>query len=221
MTSYGLHDDLSFCLVDGHPIFLDMGSDRYFRLSGDMERIFMNWVGSACAENDTALLVERMILTDLSARSRNPRKPIQEPQLSALELPLSLVPCNARTLIEVFTTVSWTQVQLKTIGIKSTVERGLRPDSKPGMAAAESDQAKLLAAVHDFLKARKLVPVGTRCLLDSLAMAKFLKRRCMRVNVIVGVTGDPFSAHCWVQAGNMVLNDALGNVRIYSPIRVL
>jgi hypothetical protein len=112
-------------------------------------------------------------------------------------------------------------VQLETIGIKRAVERGLRLCSKPGMAAAESDQAKLLAAADAFLKARKLVPVGTSCLLDSLAMAKFLNRRCMRVNVVVGVTGDPFSAHCWVQAGHMVLNDALGNVRIYSPIRVL
>jgi len=219
MTNYWLHDDLSFCLIDGRPIFLDMGSDRYFRLSGNMERIFMNWLGNACAENDTALLVERKILTDLSARSRNPCEPVQEPQLSALEPSLSPVPCNARTLIEVLITVSWTQVQLKTIGIKRTVERGLKPDSK--LAATGSDQAKLLAAAHDFLEARKLVPVGTRCLLDSLAMAKFLKRRCMRVNVIVGVTSDPFSAHCWVQAGNMVLNDALGNVRIYSPMRVL
>ncbi|KZC23833.1 hypothetical protein RHOFW104T7_11835 [Rhodanobacter thiooxydans] len=221
MTSYWLHDDLSFCLVDGHPIFLDMGSDRYFRLSGSMERIFMNWLGNACEENDIALLVERKILTNLSARSRSPREPIRAPQLSALELPLSHASCGARILIEVFITVSWTQIQLKTIGIKGTVERGLRPDDKLGMAATGSDQGKLLAAAHDFLEARKLVPVGTRCLLDSLAMAKFLKRRRMRVNVIVGVTGDPFSAHCWVQAGDMVLNDALGNVRIYSPIRVL
>ena len=221
MTNYWLHDDLSFCLIDGRPIFLDMGSDRYFRLSGNMERIFMNWLGNACAENDAALLVERKILTDLSARSRNPCEPVQEPQLSALELPLPPAPGDARTLIEVLATVSWTQVQLKTIGIKRTVERGLRSDSKLGIAATEGDQAKLLAAAHDFLEARKLVPVGARCLLDSLAMAKFLKRRYMHVNVIVGVTSDPFSAHCWVQAGNMVLNDALGNVRIYSPIRVL
>lgn len=221
MTGYWLRDDLSFCLVDGRPIFLDMGSDRYFRLSGGMERVFMDWLGNACAESDIAMLVERKILTDLSTRSRNPCGPTQKPRLSALELPLSPVPCSARTLIEVFTTVSWTQIQLKTIGIKGTVERELRPDSRLGIADTGSNQPQLLAAAHNFLQARKLIPLGTRCLLDSLAMAKFLKRRRMHVNVVVGVTGDPFSAHCWVQAGDMVLNDALGNVMIYSPIRVL
>jgi hypothetical protein len=221
MTSYWLRDDLSFCLVDGHPIFLDMGGDRYFRLSGSMERVFMDWLDNASTENDIALLVARNILTDLSTHSKDPCEPAQKPRLSALELPFTSAPSSVQTLIEVFATVSWTQIQLKTIGIKRTVERELRPESKLGRAEIERGQPQLLDAAHNFLKARKLIPLGTRCLLDSLAMAKFLKRRRLCVNVIVGVTGDPFSAHCWVQAGDLVLNDALGNVMIYSPIRVL
>jgi hypothetical protein len=221
MTSYSLRDDLSFCLVDGHPIFLDMGGDRYFRLSGSMERAFMDWLDNAGTEADIALLVERNILTNLSTHSRDPCGPTQKPRLSALELPFTSVPCSVRTLAEVFATVSWTQIELKTIGIKRTVERELRADGRLGRAETESSQPQLLDAAHNFLEARRLIPLGTRCLLDSLAMAKFLKRRRLCVNVIVGVTCDPFSAHCWVQAGDLVLNDTLGNVMIYSPIRVL
>jgi hypothetical protein len=46
MTHYRLHDDLSFCQVDGHLVFLDVGRDRYFRLSERMERTLLAYLES-------------------------------------------------------------------------------------------------------------------------------------------------------------------------------
>jgi len=225
MTSYRLREDLSFCQVDGHPIFLDMGGDRYFKLSGDMESIFMAWLDNACTEKGISLLVEQKILMAQSSPYRNPVgliQKVQKAQLSALELPPPPASCSVKTLIEVFATVSRIQVQLKATGIKRTVERVLgHRGTTETRATDHSDREKLLATTHNFLEARKLLPIGTCCLPDSLAMAKFLKKRGTRINIVIGVTSDPFSAHCWAQAGDIVLNDALGNTRIYSPIRVL
>lgn len=65
------------------------------------------------------------------------------------------------------------------------------------------------------------MPVETRCLLDSIAIVKFLARRHFHANIVIGVTGDPFSAHCWAQIHDMVLNDTIGNVRSFTPIRVI
>lgn len=222
MVSYGLRDDLSFCLVNGFPIFLDMGNDRYFRLSGNIEPSFMAWLKNACEESDIAPLVERKILTTSSTRKKNLFVSVQRPQVSALELPFPSIACTPSTLIEVLVTIGWTQFQLRTKGIKAATEIWSEPDNEPNpTATVDNNRSTLLASTHDFLQARRLLPIGTRCLPDSIAMAKFLNRRHMRVNVVIGVTGTPFSAHCWVQLGAMVLNDTLGNVKMYSPIRVL
>jgi Transglutaminase-like superfamily len=35
---------------------------------------------------------------------------------------------------------------------------------------------------------------------------------------VFGVNADPFEAHCWVQAGSVVLNDTLGRVSSFTPI---
>ena len=43
----------------------------------------------------------------------------------------------------------------------------------------------------------------------------------MHANLVFGVTGDPFSAHCWVQVDELVLNDTLGNANAYTPIRTV
>jgi len=38
---------------------------------------------------------------------------------------------------------------------------------------------------------------------------------------VFGVKLNPFSAHCWVQAGDIVLNDAIDHVTIHTPILVV
>jgi hypothetical protein len=38
---------------------------------------------------------------------------------------------------------------------------------------------------------------------------------------VFGVNADPFEAHCWVQAGNVVLNDTVAWVSGFTPIMVV
>lgn len=222
MTSHRVRDDLSFCLVDERPIFLDMSRDRYFRLSGKLERVFMLWLAHRTSrEKDITLLVDRGILTDTPPSVVGPREPAKEPQISLLELPVSPATCRIRTVLEVFAVVCLTQLQLKTIGMKATVGRALASSNGPAATNVGLDLPRLSSVALSFLEARRLLPLDTCCLLDSLAMARFLRRRRMKVHVVIGVTSEPFTAHCWVQAADIVLNDSIGNVRTYSPIRVL
>jgi hypothetical protein len=96
--------------------------------------------------------------------------------------------------------------------------------SKQQPPAPISDRAVeqlLLEASGEFRFARAYTPVETRCLLDSLAMVKFLARRKLHASIVFGVTSDPFSAHCWVQAGDLVLNDTVGHANAHTPIRVI
>jgi hypothetical protein len=65
------------------------------------------------------------------------------------------------------------------------------------------------------------VPIEPVCLLDSLSLLRFLSRRGLSTNIVFGVTPEPFAAHCWVQAGDMVLNEALFDTHAYTPIRMV
>lgn len=82
-------------------------------------------------------------------------------------------------------------------------------------------EAHVLEAAAAFLSARLYVPIDMCCLLDSIAMIKFLAKRELHADLVFGVTGDPFSAHCWAQYGTTVLNDALGHALALTPIKVI
>ena len=70
----------------------------------------------------------------------------------------------------------------------------------------------------DFLRYRPFFPRDYLCLFDSLALVRFLSRYDLYPDWVFGVREEPFRAHCWVQAGAVVLNDHLDNVSGYTPI---
>ncbi|WP_158511856.1 lasso peptide biosynthesis B2 protein [Novosphingobium sp. PP1Y] len=57
-----------------------------------------------------------------------------------------------------------------------------------------------------------------RCLVRSLAFIWICLRRGLAPSLVFGVQASPFSAHCWVQQGDVVLNDTIENVRPFTPI---
>lgn len=222
MTTYRLDDDLSFCHIDGRPIFLDTKDDRYFRLSGTLERAFNAHVEDAdLPPEDIAHLVERRILTETPSFASNTGASIPIASRSALELSSLPAPRGIGAVAELFAIVCWTQFQLKTRNLKEILDDVItrRPLGSP--LEGDGAELRLLNETYVFLKARKFVPIETRCLLDSLSMVTLLARRGLHANIVFGVTSYPFTAHCWVQARELILNDTIGNTKAYTPIRVI
>lgn len=219
---YRLRDDLSFCKFDGTLIFLDIQNDRYFKLSGALEHAFLAYLENS-PNTDISALVERRILTIAPRNEMDVHpKAITEPAHSALE-PLPPAPqLNASTVLDVIRIVCSTQVQLKTRKLGALLSalvayRGRRaPDT---LSIALYPHLRASAAI--FRRARCYAPIETCCLLDSVSMVRFLARRGLYTNLVFGVASDPFSAHCWVQSGDLVLNDTIGNVYAHAPIRVV
>jgi hypothetical protein len=81
------------------------------------------------------------------------------------------------------------------------------------------------ALVHVFRHLRPLLMAGPdRCVLDSLALLKFLSlchADLRSVSWVVGVQVRPWSAHSWLQRGDLVINDTPEKVRAYKPILVV
>ena len=78
------------------------------------------------------------------------------------------------------------------------------------------ERARSLVSVFDRL--RLFYPRSYLCLFDSLALVHFLARFHVYPDWVFGVTADPFEAHCWVQAGSIVLNDTVERVSAFTPI---
>ncbi|WP_158755063.1 lasso peptide biosynthesis B2 protein [Dyella sp. S184] len=222
--TYTLRNDLSFCRVDDRLIFLDIRNDRYFRLSSNLERPFIAY---ANGNKDTGVgsLVERNILVEApGSQGRVTAVNIEYPARSALEQS-----CQAKlhlgSLVDVFITVCSIRRQLRTRPLRTILDSvvAFRPSKqpRPGSISDRAVEQLLLEASGEFRLARAYTPVETRCLLDSLAMVKFLARRRLHASIVFGVTSDPFSAHCWVQAGDLVLNDTVGHANAHTPIRVI
>ena len=52
-----------------------------------------------------------------------------------------------------------------------------------------------------------LYPANDACLFDSLVLGEFLARYGIFPRWMFGVQANPFAAHCWLQVGDIALND--------------
>lgn len=226
VMTYQLRSDHSFCLVDGHAVLLDLTGDRYFRLSPALERVFVAYLmeGAACHEDDLRHLVSLGIFVDAEQTERLDRIDPTPPRRSALEQ----APWTASTALSdqlrILALVVRVQIALKTSALVNilhavSTERALQ--TRDAGSHEGVDDAPLLKAAGIFASARLAVPVETCCLLDSLSLLRFLSGRGLFARLVIGVTGSPFSAHCWVQAGDLVLNDTVGHAMAHTPIRVI
>ena len=81
------------------------------------------------------------------------------------------------------------------------------------------DIAVARRATEAFIRLRPLLfGAQDACLYDSLALARFLSYYRQFPTCVIGVQTNPFGAHCWVQEGPYVFNDAPEYVRRFTPI---
>lgn len=220
---YTLPQHLSFCRVGKGLVFLDTRRDRYFRLSGQLESALLSLLESAGDAGDAhADLVERGLLVPSPEPARTPTPCLPVASRSAIEgTPLrDRIPTGM--FLDVFSNVCLMRLQLARRNLDAILEALVRYRGHMAADAADSvEEERLAHHANLFWRARAYVPIQPRCLLDSLAMVKVLARRGIHANLVFGVTDDPFTAHAWVQAGDIVLSDTVGHATAHTPIRVV
>ncbi len=85
-----------------------------------------------------------------------------------------------------------------------------RPDAPPSAPAAD-----LVAAFHRWAC---WTPAPAKCLIRSFMLLRRLRRSGHDARWVFGVRTWPFEAHCWLQAGPVVLDDALERLGGHHPI---
>jgi hypothetical protein len=222
-TRLRLRDGLHFCRLDGVFVFLDLENDTYFRLSDSLGQIFIAYLSNDGGDDGIHRLVRQGILVDGQTTAElSPILTSPPPCRSAVEQALIHDDLTILDILDVFSVTISTLARLEAC----TLQEVLRSLCKYRQSASSralplpggSTNKSSAKAATAFLRARVYVPIETRCLLDSLAMVRFLAKRGHRASVVFGVTSDPFSAHCWVQDGDLLLNDSIGNIETYTPI---
>ena len=62
------------------------------------------------------------------------------------------------------------------------------------------------------------IPGQGQCLYRAFALLDFLRRDGLSAQWVFGVRTWPFSAHCWLQCEDLLLDDDLDRVALYTPI---
>jgi len=203
-------------------IFLDVRNDVYFRISPRLERAFNASIeGTPCIEADAGSLISRGLLVEEPAMAA-PSSVAVAPTRSAVEEPHGPQELRLQDVLETLWITGSMRFQMRVRKLHQIL-RALEDFRRTHAPISQGNidkqrELSLRSAAHAFLRARRYAPVETRCLLDSLAMTRYLARRGHHVRIVFGVTEDPFAAHCWVQAGDLLLSDAIGNVETYTPI---
>jgi len=218
---------LSWCLTAGQVVFLDIRRDRYFQLAANVVDVFRQALAGetpveGLAREALANLIAQglLVAVDDCAMSLMAPPPTRA-TASLLEAPVrtSSQPALGTALCgigAVFATraklrrLTFEQVISEVAGRRRTYGGGFEPPS---------ERTATLALA--FARCRLLVPIRPVCLLDSLALLDVLHGQGLQADLVFGVALHPFRAHCWVQSGELILNDGLDRVLAHTPIRVV
>ena len=219
--AYVAPDHIAYGLSQGATAFLDVRQDRYFRVRPDLDAVFQS---ALAGESDLA----RQPLADLlrlgllvTSAAPTPRPAPTAPTESLLDADAVAARATLGEVIGAGVAFMRARRLRRTQVFEALVGRLRARKDRDATLVPGSSLEELQRLVGAFLAARRLAPWSPVCLLDSLALLEFLAPRGYLPDLVFGVSLAPFSAHCWVQTGALVLNDHLDHVSGHTPLLVI
>lgn len=200
----GIGDDL---------VFLDTGSDAYFCLAGAAGVLTLGPRGQInVLQEDVAA---QLLKAGLLAREPSLETAIAPPRPAA-SIRLAREASTPLTPGLILGALSATLEAARSFSGASFAR--LLEGPGPSPAALENPSPALTDAVAQFEKLRPWLPLQGQCLMRSYHLRTFLRARGLDALWVFGVRTWPFDAHCWLQAGETVLDEDLERLSAYQPI---
>ena len=98
---------------------------------------------------------------------------------------------------------------------------GLAPYLRLDRRPARGDAVDAIEAGRRFWTLLPYLPIEGECLVRSALLMRFLTAGGLDADWVFGVRLHPFAAHCWVQVGDVCLNDDIERLSAYTPIMVV
>ena len=235
---YFLADHAYCCEFEDGAIILELRTGTYMgvhaRYLPVIKSRVRNWpdslhtgdraTSSADTDSDAVFagLLKRGILSKSPAPARNAVAP---PPHASLTIPAVMcvdrfapLPFIGQFLHAFFKTILW-HGDRRMISLLDWIQRKQHSINRKGLAP---DPHRLLLTVMYFCRLRLWFYTSDQhCLFDSLALAVYLTRQAIACTFLIGVSTKPFTAHAWVQVGDLVLNDTAEHVQTFTPILVV
>jgi hypothetical protein len=235
-SPFFLQPHVFLCQAKRHWVILDVDRDKYLCVERRQFEALGPWVhgweesaihgvdkGSQPPAEAIALanrLLSLEILSERAAGAKDARATAySHPTIAAdLDIPASARSSSFTHALPFFLSSAGASRQLRDQRFESVVAfvRARKHRARDSAPAFDSERARSLTSVFDRL--RWFYPRPYLCLFDSLALIHFLARFGLYPDWVFGVRADPFEAHCWVQAGTVVLNDTVERVSALTPI---
>lgn len=209
-----LRSGVHFCIVGGRPIFLDLVSDRYFCFGSPEEnRAFMALLSRSNADFEP---LERHYKAGLLVQSAGIEVPQTCGENSDGVHEVAPVSGNWRQAFAFGAAFLKSRRDLKRRTARELLD--LRPEALA--LPMKSELPHEVAARINGTIAQAALIFGTfdRCLPKALALSRLVRAHGYQPTIVFGVTGKPFSAHCWTRVGNVLLAESEGRIRNYTPI---
>lgn len=219
---FRLRNNLHWCNCSGRAVFLDVEADRYFCLPKASNLAFLRYAfRGAERENDEQLkwLVSCGILIEISTDASVQQARLIDPPTCEFNAHPATRP-NIVWFLEVLARETYAARQLRTKPLLRVLKSVANIRSKSPKAPAEID--RLLKAIASASRtAAYVLREHNRCLVRALAVHSICKRNGINSRLVFGVIAHPFSAHCWVQIGSVVLVGGYEHARLFTPILVI
>lgn len=206
--SVELAKGVSYCVKGDQLIFLDICKDRYIGADA-------RCLSAQRSEADLELLSQRGLVIGSGALGTS-IQPVN------IEIPIETLAIERGSLLSPTSALAalWqmtANLTQKRRGLAYSIRKlqHLKRQHRACSGALGIQQLHLIAA---FLSVSPFFDQSRNCLSRSLALAGALARQSFDARVIIGVKFNPFSAHAWVQAGTIALNDSIERIRHFHPI---
>jgi hypothetical protein len=243
MESYFLAPHVYPCVTDDHVVLLDLRRSKYIGVSRDqmhtVAATVKGWplappaaaavpaeasgVRSSNARADAVfakLLAAGMLTSDPAVGKEARPLELARAEAPLVEDDLEVQPAvSFRHIVRFLRASLLAALQMKWHGMERIIASANSRKRRKHSTNTAIDLEAARRAVGAFIRLRPLLfGAQDACLFDSLALVRYLSYYRIFPNCVIGVQTGPFAAHCWVQEGAVVFNDAPEYVRRYTPI---
>lgn len=212
--SYHLRDKLYFCQFPAGTVFLDVLADRYFLLPNNAAGPFQRFLDERASREDERALINLGLIQQVVPEIPDKKQSILIASSSVIDNHLP-TPLKSRTIEAIMMQMLYRH-KLR----RHSLDQVLSQLRLPHVTRRQYPAEAALEVAAAFQNAKRYLLATQQCMPIGLAMKHNLFRLGIDAKLIFGVT-MPFSAHCWVQVGNIVLTDRLDNVLPFRPIMVV
>jgi len=216
MTFWRILPHATACMAGDAIVLLDIRQDRYFLVPSAIAMVTAAWLlaadDSAPPAGFTTMLVRSAIGRPGDAALTRERCAVSLPVTLEDRFERKSIGFGQHARIDGIVAATW-------LGLRLTPLRAhLDRLARRGAGGPRLDQDRLRERIGVYRQARRFNPIARNCLLDSLALARWLSAEGHPCRIVFGVTATPFAAHCWIQDDQAILNDHYDRVSRFTPI---